>query len=192
MKSTRHTVWIRALLTSLLLASTVLGVSALEEDCVRGEPQPAFKAGGPIRSSRFTPMPGPQAREQVVFRTGEQLTLEHGGCLSYVVGFRYEGSNLLGADKSPAGVFKASAKQLRRLSALKPALSVDLIQSATRLEQLANEAGKPGAPKVGFWYSYHVSGEPGLIEHRLIVRGGGKTPDGRRDFLSFELSIGEL
>lgn len=182
--------WIRSLLTVLILAMSSASVWA--DDCIRGLPEPAFKVGGEIRSDRFTRLKGTQAREQVVFKSGEKLTLEHGGCNYYVVGLRYEGQNLLGSDRSPLGVFKASAKYLRQLAKLKPNLSIGLDETATKLDLLVAQSGKAGASKVGFWYAYHVSGEAGLIETRVIVKGAGRTPDGKRDYIDLEVSIGEL
>ncbi len=182
--------WTRSLLTAFLFA--ISSASVWADDCVRGLPEPAFKAGGEVRSDRFTRLKSTEAREQVVFKSGEQLTIEHGGCNYYVVGLRYEAKTLLSSDRSPTAVFKASAKYLRQLARLKPNLSIRLDETANKLEHLVAQSGKAGASKVGFWYTYHVSGEAGLIETRVIVKGGGRTADGKRDYIDLEISIGEL
>jgi hypothetical protein len=149
----------------LAIAPSAAWASA-SDDCVRSEPAPIFDAArSDIKSHRFVPVSGHEAKEYAVLASGASLEIHHGGCESFVTTFRWQSAQLARNVKSRLDAYMAAATLLRELKKVKESSGFDLALAATVLETAARKN-----PNIEF-------------EEQLAVKGDGI------DFLQAQVQV---
>jgi hypothetical protein len=176
-----------ALLVLLLLVPTARGAQEInEEECIRAEPDRWVKEKHPdVQSASFTRHSLLTSTERVVLRSGEVLTVKHGGCEYFFVTVRHDFRGEVPAKPGPAYWFRKGAEALRLLHSLLPKqTNFDLETDAAAL---IKEAGKE--PKLR--WEYPVEGDGiSFLQTRVVLEEVGVSEGG--GFVEVQLYKGPL
>jgi hypothetical protein len=182
----------------LISISVLLSLSARAEEskegtydnCIRAVPEPLFdKRMTKVKSAKFQPKTNEEeAKEEVVFASGDRLSIINWGCEYFVNTFRYESKSMSVSPENIKDVFMKTAKTLRKLEGYNPNIVFDLGKAAETLDKAVKE-GKD----ISFEAWYPVEGD-GLyfFQTRVVVKGGGPLEKEEGSYVEFELLKGPL
>jgi hypothetical protein len=176
-----------ALLVFLLLVPTARGAQEInEEECIRAEAARwVDEKHAEVENASFTRHSLLTSTERVFLRSGEVLTIKHGGCEYFFVTVRHDFRGRVPAKPGPAYWFRKGAAVLRLLHGLLPEqTNFDLETDAAAL---IKEAGKE--PKLR--WEYPVEGDGiSFLQTRVVLEAAGTTEGG--GFVEVQLYKGPL
>lgn len=160
------------------------------ENCIRAVPEPLFdKKMTMVKTTKFQPKTkDEEAKEEVVFTSGDRLFIINWGCEYFVNTFRYESESMSVSPENIKDVFMKAAKTLRKLEGYNPNVVFDLGKAAETLDKVAKE-GKNISLKA--WYPVEGDGLY-FFQTRVVVKGGGPLEKGEGSYVEFELLKGPL
>jgi len=184
-----QTTFILCILVTIIPFQSFSAGPAVESACVRGEPEPLFAKNNPqLKSHSFALRSSTEATEEVVLLSGDRIIILNGGCEYYVNSFRYESAQILARDTSATYWAAETAKALKKLQALRPAVVFDLTKGAEALEKLAKEPGK-----LSLDAEIPVEGDgTEFLQTRVILKSGGLLQGQAGGYVAFDLVKGPL
>ena len=133
----------------LISISVLLSLSARAEEskegtydnCMRAVPEPLFdKKMTMVKTTKFQPATKEEeAKEEVVFTSGDRLSIINWGCEYFVNTFRYESKSVSVSPGNIKDVFMRTAKTLRKLEGYNPNIIFDLGKAAETLDKVVKE-----------------------------------------------------
>ena len=166
------------------------GKEGTYDNCMRAVPGPLFdKKMTMVETTKFQPeTKEEEAKEEVVFTSGDRLFIRNWGCEYFVNTFRYESKSMSVSPGNIKDVSMNTAKTLRKLESYNPNVIFDLGKAAKTLDKVVKE-GKD----ISFGVWYPVEGD-GLyfLQTRVVVKGGGPLEKEEGSYVEFELLKGPL
>jgi hypothetical protein len=157
---------------------------------MRAVPEPLFdKKMTMVKTEKFQPKTKEgEAKEEVVFTSGDRLSIINWGCEYFVNTFRYESKSVSVSPGNIKDVFMKTAKTLRKLEGYNPNIIFDLGKAAETLDKVVKE-GKD----ISFdaWYPVEGDGRY-FFQTRVVVKGGGPLEKEEGSYVEFELFKGPL
>ncbi len=169
----------------LFISVTYYPIYAQEMNCVRGEPKPVFSTKNTsVKTKTFMVVSSHEANEQVLFKSGDSLTIRNWGCEYFILTFRYESKNF-----SPtANPFLLASQALRNLVAMK---AKTVFGFSKAVKSLTNRIKEDEELKLEEEYSVEGDGTD-FLQTKLSVTSAGHLLNGTGAYVEFNLSCGPL
>ena len=174
---------VTALIAILILCRSVAFGQAPQ--CTRGEPEPVFHSNNPaVQSESFNLISSHEATEEVLFKSGDRLTIRNWGCDAFTLTFRWESKSLTGTDP-----IAQSLQVLRKLIAMRTDAVFDLTRAASGLEALIKRKVQL---KQGEQYSVDGDASDADFQLKFSLRSSGAGSATGSRYVEFDLTLGPL